>query len=114
MGNIQYRELVIKISEEIYDRFGHEYSDENLISKDTNDAILEAFCNGTPLPKGHGRLGDLDALETEMTNGIKAGNYEKGYENYGHILNMDDCVECVRYAETIVEVDKEEKNGRSR
>ena len=45
---------------------------------------LALFCisKGTPLPKGHGRLGDLDALEKEMINGIKAGNYEEGYERY--------------------------------
>jgi hypothetical protein len=59
------------------------------------------------LPKGCGRLGDLDAVETEMINGIKAGNYEEGYETYGHINNMDDCVECVRFAPTIIEAEKE-------
>lgn len=63
--------------------------------------------NGTPLPKGHGRLGDLDALEKEIVNGIKAGNYEEGYETFAHINNMDDCVECVKYADTIIEADKE-------
>ena len=59
-------ELVIKIPEELYNRFGHEYSDENLISKYTNDAILDAFCNGTPLPKGHGRLIDADYLREDF------------------------------------------------
>jgi len=72
----------------------------------TND-LCKAIANGTPLPKGHGRLGDLDALEKEIINGIKAGNYEEGYEEYGNILNMDDCVKCVRYADTIIEEDKE-------
>ena len=56
-----------------------------------------------PLPKGHGRLGDLDALEKEIINGIKAGNYEEGYEKYQHINDIDDCVECVHYADTIIE-----------
>ena len=60
---------------------------------------------GTILPKGHGRIGDLDALEEEMVNGIKAGNYEDGYDNYPHINNVDDCVECVKYADTIIEAD---------
>ncbi len=64
--------------------------------------------NGILLPKGHGRLGDLDALEQEMINGIKAGNYESGYDDYSHINNTDDCVECVRYADTIIEADKAE------
>lgn len=35
-------------------------------------SVVYAIMNGTPLPKGHGRIGDLDALETEMVNGIKA------------------------------------------
>ena len=69
--------------------------------------LIEAVQNGTPLPKGHGRLGDLDKLYTEMNNGIKAGMYEDGYENYGHINDMDDCLECVEYADTIIEADKE-------
>jgi hypothetical protein len=68
---------------------------------------IKAIQNGTPLPKGHGRLGDLDAIKTEMVNGIHAGNYEDGYEAFAHINNMDDCVDCVRYADTIIEADKE-------
>lgn len=62
--------------------------------------------NGTLFPKGHGRLGDLDALEKKIVNGLKAGNYEEGYETFAHINNMDDCVECVKYAPTIIEADK--------
>ena len=73
--------------------------------------VVCAIMNGTPLPKGHGRLGDLDALETEMVNGIHAGNYEEGYETFAHINNMDDCVDCVRYADTILESDKEASDG---
>lgn len=65
--------------------------------------------HGTPLPKGHGRIGDLDALEQEMINGIKAGNYENGYEDYSNINSVDDCVELVRFADTIIETDKEGK-----
>lgn len=69
-----------------------------------------AIANGVQLPKGHGRLGDLDALEKEMVNGILAGNYEEGYEKYAHINDMDDCVECVKYADTIIEADKESED----
>ena len=71
--------------------------------------ILDCVKNGTPLPKGHGRLGDLDALEKEIVNGIKAGNYEDGYETFAHINNMDDCIECIKYADTIIEADKGEE-----
>lgn len=71
------------------------------------DSLYQKILNGTPLPEGHGRIGDLDALEQEMLNGIKAGNYEDGYDDYPHINNIDDCVDCVRYADAIIEADKE-------
>ena len=73
------------------------------LSKEQNNEIACVIANGTPLPVHHGRLGDLDALEAEMINGIKSGNYEEGYEEYAHINDMDDCIECVRYAPTIIE-----------
>ena len=69
--------------------------------------LIDAIKNGVVLPKGHGRLGDLDALEKEIVNGIKAGNYEEGYETFAHINDMDDCVDFVRCADTIIEADKE-------
>ena len=76
-----------------------------------SQSLGDAVRDGTPLPKGHGRLGDLDALEQEMINGIKAGNYEEGYEEYGNINNVDDCVDCVRYADTIIEGDRGDDVG---
>lgn len=65
-----------------------------------------SWCPLVPVPP-HGRLIDADALEQEMINGIRAGNYEDGYDDYPHINNMDDCVECVRYADTIIEAEEE-------
>ena len=69
--------------------------------------IENAIKNGIQLPKGHGRLVDLDALETEMVNGIKAGCYEEGYETFAHINDMDDCLDCVKYADTIIPANEE-------
>ena len=94
-------QIVIDIPDYDYKQI-KEYYEKN----DTVEATYSYIYHGTPLPKGHGRMGDLDALETEMVNGINAGNYEEGYENFAHINNMDDCVECVKYAETIIEADK--------
>ena len=48
-----------------------------------------------------------NALEKAKVNGSKAGKYEEGYEKYEHINSMDDCVDAVQYADTIVEADKE-------
>ena len=41
------------------------------------------------------------ALLKEIENGIKAGNYEEGYEEYPHINDMDDIIECIKYADSI-------------
>lgn len=41
------------------------------------------------------------ALLEEIENGIKAGNYEEGYEEYPHINNMNDIIECIKYADSI-------------
>lgn len=92
-------ELVIKIPEGYYKAIK-----KIPIEQCTADMLLIRF--GKPLPKGHGRLGDLDALETGMVNGIRAGNYEEGYETFAHIVDMDDCVDYVRYADTIIEADR--------
>lgn len=65
--------LVIDIPEELYNRFGYEYSEDNLISKYTNDAILEAFCNGTPLDdllqRLRKRISDLYNTDVTYDNG---------------------------------------------
>lgn len=95
-------ELVIRISQEDYAAI----KDNSIVGDMTIPYVFEAIRNGVPLPKGHGRLGDLDALEAEMVNGIKAGNYEEGYETFAHINNMDDCVDCVKYADAIIEADR--------
>lgn len=96
--------IVINISEEEYKKISN-----NNPSYADDFSIYYAIKNGTPLPKNHGRLGDLDALEKEIVNGIKAGNYEEGYETFAHINDMDDCVECVKYAPTIIEAESEEE-----
>ena len=98
-------QIIVNITDEDY---------EGLKRKDKFDDLFlnyyeKAIVRGTPLPKGHGRLGDLDELEKEMVNGIKSGNFEDGYEDYPHINNMDDCVECVKYADTIIEADTDKK-----
>ena len=49
--------------------------------------------NGTPLPKGHGRIGDLDALRCENTD----------FDTYNDYCTMFDEIEA---AETIIEADK--------
>lgn len=56
------------------------------------DILVKAIKNGTPLPKGHGRLIDADAL----------------YEQYAYAdYNFDMAME---YAPTIIEADRKENH----
>ena len=64
-------------------------------------------CPLVEVPEPHGDLIDRDILEQELRNGIKAGNLEEGYENYANINSVDDCVECVRYADIVIEAEGE-------
>lgn len=53
---------------------------------------------------------DRDKLVRELECGIRAGNYEKGYEKYTHINDIDDCVDTVRYADKADVVEREKIN----
>lgn len=91
--------VVIDIPEEIFNRFGHEYGEENLISKCTNEAILEAFCNGTPLPKGHG---DLITKE-------QAIDLVEFYQLNSQHFSFANLIEEIKDEKPIIEADKEER-----
>ena len=58
--------------------------------------LSEAIKKGTILPKGHGRLIDADALDLEKEVSM-ADDWKTAHE----IAN------CVKYAPTIIEADKE-------
>ena len=62
-----------------------------------NDHERWVLKNGTPLPKGHGRLIDADALDLEKEVSM-ADDWKTAHE----IAN------CVKYAPTIIEADKED------
>lgn len=92
-------ELVIKIPEKTYN---HIMSMQFCIpglrnGKSLLEEILKAIRTGTPLPKGHGRLGDLDALREEV--------YSWGMNDYEPL----DFVDAVDEAPTIIEEDKEQE-----
>lgn len=95
--------LIIDIPDKVY-YYGEFLDYFRVMSSELVDTIY----NGTPLPKGHGDLIDRSKLLVELECGIRAGNYEEGYEKYPHINDMDDCFDTVKYADTIIEADKEE------
>ena len=82
-------QIMIKISEDIY-----EDVKKTIISDEIFDEIVEAFRNGIPLPKGHGRLIDESYLMPDS-------DYEDG-------LFYAVSIEHINSAPTIIEADKEE------
>ena len=49
-----------------------------------------------------------DKLLVELECGIRAGLYEKGYDEYMHINTMDDCIDTVKYADAADVVERAE------
>ena len=72
-------QIVIDIDDNLYTRL----FDNGVDNYDDAVDMAKAIRKGTPLPKGHGRLGDLDALE-EYFKGVrkqlKASDYKNGTE----------------------------------
>lgn len=62
-------------------------------------AILEGVINGTPLPKGHGELKDIEALDDSFFKATDYPDAKLSYEEISDIL-LD--------APTILEADKVE------
>lgn len=90
-------QIVIDISDKAYGLL--KYFEKSLglnDKKDSNDdlktALMRAVINGTPLPKGHGRLIDADAI---IDGGINKG--------------FCDWYDEIKYAPTIIEADGGEK-----
>ena len=63
--------------------------------------IINAILNGTPLPKGHGRLIDADALK-ECEQKWSCDYEPDGYSHVVEIRDIDD-------EPTIIEADKEQE-----
>jgi len=61
----------------------------------TASEYANAIKNGTPLPKGHGRIGDLDALREEVSSW--------GMNDY----EPSDFTDAIDQADAIIEADKE-------
>lgn len=89
-------ELVIKLPEKMYHMINagfYDYGDMNVIIR-----------NGTPLPKGHGRLIDADAVEKEMNKDEVEADRNADYYTSDKI---DCAMEYLIDALTIIEADKD-------
>ena len=89
-------ELVFKIPEELYDIIINPQKLETMYHA---GKICEAVRNGTPLPKGHGRLKDIDWIDDNCENHYSDTDGSWCYR----WKDIDD-------APTIIEADKESKN----
>ena len=73
-------QVVIDIPEELY-----EANNRGLEAEEVWD-LREAVKNGTPLPKGHGRLGDLSKIYVELNEAQIEGTEE--YKGLGEAKQM--------------------------
>ena len=100
-------ELVIKIPEEVKHKV---YAYGLSLCPSDKEQLIHAIMNGTPLPKGHGRLGDLDILFNKAIKHRKTYmEAELGDSGYcrGKLHAYELYVEEVENADTIIEADKE-------
>ena len=91
--------LIIDIPDKAYNRLLEEQHLPNRLD------IEWVITHGTPLPKGHGRIGDLDAVYKDICNGIEAMT-DVGMPADGQYLwgKLNDALDN---APTIIEADAE-------
>ena len=102
-------QIVIDIPEDVYNRFTHnevrprcEITEEERFQMNADAVRLtRAFCNGTPLPKGHGRLIDADVIPSSVEL--------KGFltQDDMHLVTIDRVKQVLSDLPTIIEADKE-------
>lgn len=88
-------QIVIKITEDLFTQIKDNVLFANSIPSDIRWDITDAIVNGTPLPKGHGRIGDLDVLREEVSSW--------GMNDY----EPSDFIDAIDQADTIIGADKE-------
>ena len=87
-------QIVIDISEEMYEELKY------LNVHGFTTAVEEAVANGTPLPKGHGKLFDVNDILDRIGLEDNDANRE---ENVGEIVTLED----FDYIPTIIPADTE-------
>lgn len=89
--------LIIDIPEDSYERV---MNPDKFYRDVDGEKIRWAVYKGTPLPKGHGRMGDLDALRDEV------GSW--GMNDY----EPSDFIDEIDRADTIIEADTESEDKK--
>ena len=96
-------QIIIEIDEEEYQTYiNHTEAILDSSIPLVHQDLLRAVINGTPLPKGHGRLIDADAVEKEMNKSEVEADRNDDY----YTADKIDCaMEYIINAETIIEAD---------
>ena len=93
-------EIVIDIDENVYTRLFDNGVDTSL---EDRKVIDRAVRNGTPLPKGHGRLIDADELLLKSAWYGESFTFDNPMPNENEAVSVED----IENALTIIEADKE-------
>ena len=99
-------QVVIEIPEEVYKSIR-----DNEYCGIIDSEMYNAIANGTPLPKGHGDLKDVDALKKSygLECATKYGNASKEQQAHSYdTMMMYEIADMLDFAPTIIEADKEE------
>ena len=99
-------ELVIKMPEKKYQTIinhAEEILDESSFVEPKY--LYRAVLEGTPLPKGHGRLGDLDELEKRISNFVE---HDAKITDEYTVTRQRFIVDGIRDTQTIIGADKAE------
>ena len=89
-------QIVIKLSDKIYDTI----LDDEMPTDEQMKVIVQRIYEGTPLPKGHGRIIDYGYVVDAIDDWINAGEYN--YTNATDYLRNR-----IRNVPTIIEADTE-------
>lgn len=108
-------QLVIEIDKKVFDYMKECSFVENtevMLKQSVEDRVktlmlfdmINALKNGTPLPEGHGRIGDLDELEQRISNFVER---DAEITDEYTVIRQRFIVEGIRETPTIIEADKE-------
>ena len=96
-------ELVIKLSEDSYKATCNGY----MLPPDVEN-VVQGIKNATPLPKGHGRIGDLDlafeAIEAYQDSIRSVGEFDA--EKASALTLLARCKELINEVDAVIEADR--------
>ena len=93
--------IVVDVPDEEYESYAL------AITFGMGSVAIRRILNGTPLPKGHGRIGDLDEVEKIVCDEFV--DLQDGSEEWRTAVNdaVENILHKVHYLSTIIEADKE-------